>query len=85
MSCVRVDVRGVEPRLRFHRIMGAYEKLAVGESMELAVDHEPSCMYYTLKATRGDEAFDFRYVERGPETWRVEVVKRKEVEATVAY
>lgn len=81
MSAVRVDVRGVEPRLRFDRIMGAYEGLEEGQAMELAVDHDPSCMYYTLKATRGDEAFDFSYLERGPETWRVEVVKRKEVEA----
>ena len=81
MKGVTVDVRGVEPRLRFEMIMGAYEALAVGEAMELAVDHDPSCMYYTLKGTRGDEAFDFEYLERGPETWRVRVVKRKEVEA----
>ncbi len=81
MSGVTVDVRGVEPRLRFDRIMGAYEELEVGQAMELAVDHDPSCMYYTLKATRGDEAFDFHYLQQGPETWRVRVVKREEVEA----
>lgn len=73
---VLVDVRGLEPRLRFDRIMGAYETMEVGQRLELAVDHDPSCMYYTLKGTRGDEAFTFEYLERGPETWRVRVAKR---------
>lgn len=72
---VRVDVRDVEPRLRFDRIMGAYEELPTGGALELAVDHDPTCMYYTLKATRGDDAFSFEYLERGPESWRVRVEK----------
>jgi uncharacterized protein (DUF2249 family) len=33
-------------------------------------------MYYTLRATRGEEAFSFAYLERGPDTWRVLVGKR---------
>jgi uncharacterized protein (DUF2249 family) len=75
-ATIRVDVRDTEPRLRFDRIMGAYEGLRPGESMELAVDHDPTCMYYTLKGTRGDAAFAFEYLERGPESWRVRVTKR---------
>ena len=71
-----LDVRGVEPRHRFQRILGTYEALRPGESFELAVDHDPMCMYYTLKGTRGDEAFAFEYLERGPESWRVRVTKR---------
>lgn len=71
-----LDVRPVEPKDRFERIMGAYEGLADGQAMELTVDHDPKCMYYTLRATRGDEAFTFDYLEAGPETWRVVVRKR---------
>lgn len=74
-AVVPLDVRPVEPRDRFERIMAAYERLAVAETLELSVDHDPVCMYYTLKATRGDEAFTFEYLERGPETWRVHVRK----------
>lgn len=41
----------------------------------------PACMYYTLLATRGEEAFEFDYVERGPPTWTVRVLRRKVEEA----
>jgi uncharacterized protein (DUF2249 family) len=73
---VALDVRPVEPRDRFETIMGAYEALPVNGVMELTVDHDPRCMYYTLRATRS-EAFEFEYLEHGPEVWRVRVVRRK--------
>jgi uncharacterized protein (DUF2249 family) len=73
---IALDVRPVEPKDRFELIMGTYEALAPGTAMELIVDHDPTCMYYTLKATRGDEAFDFDYLEQGPIDWRVLVKKR---------
>jgi len=67
-----LDVRPIEPRDRFARIMGAYEALEPGATLELTVDHDPRCMYYTLQATR-PEPFRFDYLESGPEVWRVEV------------
>lgn len=74
-TAVDLDVRPVEPKDRYDTIMNAYEKLRAGEAMQLTVDHDPLCMYYTLRATRGDESFTFEYVERGPETWRVIVTR----------
>jgi uncharacterized protein (DUF2249 family) len=74
-SLVLLDVRPVEPRDRFDRIMGAYESLGSDQTLELVVDHDPKCMYYTLRATRGDDAFRFDYLDQGPETWRVRVTK----------
>lgn len=71
-----LDVRPVEPRDRFELIMGTYESLPEGTGMELIVDHDPECMYFTLKATRGDDAFTFDYLENGPIHWRVMVRKR---------
>jgi uncharacterized protein (DUF2249 family) len=70
-----LDVRAVEPKHRFPTIMGAYEALPAGATLELTVDHDPKCMYYTLRATRGEDAFRFGYLEAGPEVWRVEVTK----------
>lgn len=70
-----LDVRAVEPKHRFRLIMDAYEALAANQTLELTVDHDPKCMYYTLKATRGDDAFSFEYLEEGPDTWRVQVHK----------
>jgi uncharacterized protein (DUF2249 family) len=77
----RLDVRPVPPKDRFDTIMGAYEALEPGGELELAVDHDPTCMYYTLKATRGDAAFEFEYIEAGPRTWRVRVRKILDVAA----
>ena len=80
---VNLDIRPVAPRDRYERIMCAYEDLAPGDVLELTVDHDPQCMYYTLKATRGDEAFGFEYLENGPERWRVLVTKRSNAEEKV--
>lgn len=77
-----LDVRPVEPRERFDRIMGAYEALPRGGKLDLTVDHEPSCMYYTLKALHGPESFTFEYLEQGPEVWRVEVTRLTEAGCT---
>ena len=71
-----LDVRPVEPKYRFDTIMGAYLRLAAGEQLDLTLDHDPSCMYYTLLAEQGAEAFAFDYLERGPEAWRVVVTRR---------
>lgn len=70
-----LDVRPVPPKDRYDTIMDAYEALPAGGSLRLTVDHDPTCMYYTLKATRGDGAFDFEYLESGPEVWTVLVRK----------
>lgn len=70
-----LDVRPVEPKYRFDAIMSAYGALAAGETLDLTVDHDPTCMYYTLKALHGPETFSFEYREKGPEVWRVEVTR----------
>jgi uncharacterized protein (DUF2249 family) len=74
-AAVVLDVRPIEPKHRFGQIMSAFEGLDPGQVLQLTVDHDPRCMYYTLKATRGDHAFTFDYLEQGPETWRVQVTK----------
>ena len=72
---VRLDVRPVEPKDRFQAIMGAYDALPPGATLDLVVDHDPKCMYYTLEATRGADEFTFEYLENGPEVWRVAVTR----------
>jgi uncharacterized protein (DUF2249 family) len=70
-----LDVRIIELKDRFDRIMEAYDALAVEEALLLTAEHDPKCMYYTLRATRGDDAFAFEYLEDGPEKWRVRITK----------
>jgi len=71
-----VDVRDVEPRDRLETILGAYHRLGPGATLHLTVDHDPSCMFYTLDATEPPGSFEFRTVEDGPEVWRAEVTRR---------
>lgn len=75
---VELDVRPVEPKDRFERIMGAYDALPLNAVLDLTVDHDPKCMYYTLRATHGEETFSFDYLEEGPEVWRVHVQRLAE-------
>jgi len=74
---VRLYVRPVEPKHRFERIMSGYHDLSADETLELVVDHDPKCMYYTLEAEHGPETFSFEYLEEGPTVWRVHVQKEK--------
>lgn len=76
---VVLDVRGVEPKERFELIMATYDALDARHTLELTVDHDPLCMYYTLKATRAEDGFSFDYLDEGPEVWRVRVRKGAEV------
>lgn len=71
-----VDVRDVEPKDRLETILGAYHALGPGAILHLTVDHDPSCMYYTLEATEPAGSFEFRTIEHGPEVWRAEVTRR---------
>ncbi len=72
-ALITLDVRPVEPKHRFDRIMAAYDTLPPESTLELVVDHDPKCMYYTLRATHGEERFRFEYLDDGPELWRVHV------------
>lgn len=79
-NVIPLDVRPLEPKDRYDRIMSAYESLVAEQALELTVDHDPKCMYYALRAIRGEAAFTFEYLEHGPETWRVRVGKPSERE-----
>lgn len=73
----RLDVRPVEPKHRLEKILGAWNNLDVGEALYLSVDHDPQCMYYTLAADYGKDAFSFEYLQSGPIDWEVRVTRHK--------
>lgn len=70
-----LDIRPVAPKDRFPILMAAYEELEPGSTLDLLMDHDPKCMYYTLEATQGEASFRFQYLENGPEVWQVQVTK----------
>ena len=70
-----LDVRPVAPKHRLETIMGAYDALPEGGVLDLTVDHDPKCMYYTIRAMHGEDSFTFEYLQDGPEDWQVRVTR----------
>ncbi len=69
-----VDVRQTPPAQRHPMIFGTFEKLSPGQSFELVNDHDPKPLYYQFQAELTG-TFEWDYIERGPEVWRVKIKK----------
>ncbi len=69
-----VDVRQTPPAKRHPMIFGAFEQLESGQGFELVNDHDPKPLYYQFQAEHTGQ-FQWEYLERGPEVWRVEIKK----------
>ncbi|MBI4561018.1 MAG: DUF2249 domain-containing protein [Candidatus Rokubacteria bacterium] len=69
-----LDVQAIEPRHRHPKIFEAFERLKPGQVFTLVNDHDPKPLYYQFAAERPG-AFTWRYLEEGPEVWRVEIGK----------
>lgn len=67
-----VDARVLPIPQKHPAIFRAFEGLAVGEAMLLVNDHDPKPLYYQFAAERTGQ-FDWRYLENGPEVWKVEI------------
>lgn len=71
-----LDVRSLAPAERHRRIFDTYDRLAVGDKFVLVNDHDPKPLYYQFDAEHHDE-FSWRYLEQGPQVWRVEIGRTK--------
>ncbi len=67
-----LDVRAMPPRERHPKIFETFDALAAAEAFVLVSDHDPKPLYYQFAAERAG-AFTWRYLEQGPEVWRVEI------------
>lgn len=73
MPEVRIlDVRTLVPAERHRRIFESWGRLAAGEKFVLVNDHDPKPLYYQFDAEHAGE-FTWRYLEQGPQVWRVEI------------
>ena len=72
-----IDVRSVSPAQRHPVIFGAFDALAAGEGFELLNDHDPVPLYLQFERTRGGQ-FVWRYLENGPQRWRVRIERAAE-------
>lgn len=73
MANVELDVRQIPPPMKHPTIFNTFERLEVGQAMELINDHDPKPLYYQFQAEMAGK-FTWTYVEKGP-VWRVEIGK----------
>jgi uncharacterized protein (DUF2249 family) len=71
-----IDVRTIAPSLRHSTIFGVLTALSPGGAMQVASDHDPRPLHYQIE-TRYPAEFDWRYLEQGPDVWRVEISRPK--------
>jgi uncharacterized protein (DUF2249 family) len=70
-----LDVRDIAFWHRLEAILAAFDKLGTGEVLELLVDVDPWPLRSHLEATRR-AAFDWQYLQSGPQTWRVRLLRQ---------
>ncbi|HEX7388878.1 MAG TPA: DUF2249 domain-containing protein [Acidiphilium sp.] len=69
-----LDVRDRIPMERHRAIFESYGKLGKGDAFVLVNDHDPKPLYYQFDAEHHGE-FTWKYLEEGPQVWRVEIGK----------
>ena len=65
-----IDVRTIPPHERHPRIFSVLQALRPSQSFAIVSDHEPRPLQYLIQA-RFPGLFEWIYLERGPEVWRV--------------
>jgi uncharacterized protein (DUF2249 family) len=70
----QVDARDYEPKDKHAVIFDTFHNLNSGETMELTNDHDPRPLHYQMLAEYTDQ-FEWKYLEEGPEIWRVAIRK----------
>lgn len=71
----QVDARQYPPRDKHPVIFETFNNLKKGEKMELINDHDPRPLHYQMLAEM-EGLFEWKYLEEGPEVWRVSIEKK---------
>ncbi len=67
-----LDARALIPMDRHRQIFETYDRLMPGERFVLVNDHDPKPLYYQFEAEHAGQ-FSWKYLQRGPTTWHVEI------------
>ncbi|MBS1777194.1 MAG: DUF2249 domain-containing protein [Bacteroidetes bacterium] len=70
------DIRPYPPTERHEMFYKAFADIKPGEAFEFINDHDPKPLYYQMEA-ESKEPFRWEYLEKGPEVWKVRVIKVK--------
>lgn len=70
------DIRPYPPTERHEMFYKAFADIKAGEAFEFVNDHDPKPLYYQMEA-ESKEPFRWEYLEKGPDEWKVRVIKVK--------
>ncbi len=70
-----LDVRNLPPPKRHPLIFQTFDEMRGGKAFILLNDHDPKPLYYSFLHER-EGMFDWEYLEKGPEDWRVKISKK---------
>jgi len=74
----RVDIREILPhKNKYPTVYKTFESLKIGEKMELVNDHEFRPIFEYKFPVDFPHQYEWKYLEEGPEVWRVAVTKIK--------
>ncbi|HOO09570.1 MAG TPA: iron-sulfur cluster repair di-iron protein [Cyclobacteriaceae bacterium] len=71
-----LDVTQIDTQRKHLAIFDRFDALPHGEGFIIDNDHDPKPLYNQLLAERG-QTFDWEYVQKGPERWKVRLSKSK--------
>jgi len=71
------DLRPFPPAERHEMFYRAFADIKTGEAFEFINDHDPKPLYYQMEA-ESKEPFRWEYLQKGPEEWKVRVIKVNE-------
>jgi regulator of cell morphogenesis and NO signaling len=77
-SPIRIDVSLLPSATRHDTIFKAYESLDEGQSLVLAVDHDPQPLFYEF-SHKYPKSFGWDYLDKGPEKWRVLITRQQSI------
>lgn len=69
-----MDLCPYPPTERHEMFYKAFADIGPGEAFEFTNDHDPKPLYYQMEA-ESKEPFRWEYLQKGPEVWKVRVVK----------
>lgn len=72
------DVREIPCRVKHAQIFQRWSDLAVGQHFVLINDHDPVPLWYQF-CSQFPDAFEWEYLQRGPEEFQVKITKTRAV------
>jgi uncharacterized protein (DUF2249 family) len=71
---IALDARNIPHAIRNAAVFGALDAVVPGFALDVIEENDPQQMLAELQQRQPD-TFDVSYIERGPEVWRVRLIR----------